>query len=217
VAPSQSKTQRFFRDHPRIVFFGALVVILLLTAVVSTSVRLMIGSQGVASQSSSGEASPEEDTNQIIEPTAVPSDGSEVDDKNDDIRCSASQNAEQYAALVNRILDYEEARLQPGFNTDKEAMRVFATETYVASHFKVRESTSNPNASAVIDRETTIIGCYTVSDSRIIVQARIVMSTFVTDDTGEATLVNQFLEPLPAHNTGWVLTNGVWYVDSEQR
>ena len=222
MAKSQSKTQMFFRDHPFIVFLAGLVALLLVTAGVATAIKGVLGSQYASTTSSpSGTSQPNgASVSPLPHKTPVSSPGSNIGDETGGTfttSCKITQHPEQYAHLTDRILAYEEARLQPNFSDDQKSIRIYATDTYVASHSSgTKQGTPGSDILVSLDRSQTVVNCYTLSDFRVIVQTLDVISTYRVDISGNQIPVNQFADPLPAHVTGWVIQKGDWYVDSEQ-
>ncbi len=156
----------------------------------------------------------------IVEETQEPvaSEDVQLDDHDEDMSCLAMLGASEYNALSTRILDYEEARLQPGFNADQDIRRIFVTDSYISSHTgSIDESAKFSDVAVALNRETSIVNCNVLSESRIIVQSENVITTFQTDSSGNRQVVNEFSMPRPAHTTEWVFQDGDWYVDSERR
>lgn len=224
MTKSQSKIQMFFRDHPFLVFLAGLVALLLITAGVATAIKGVLGSQHATATSSPSGTSQPNGASASPQPSETPvsTHGPDTNTGDEtagtlDTSCKITQNPEQYAHLTDRILAYEEARLQPNFSDDQVTMRVYATDIYVASHSNgTKQDTPGSDVLVSLDRSQTVVDCHTLSDSRVIVQTLDVISTYRVDISGNHILVNQFTNPLTAHVTGWVIQKGDWYVDSEQ-
>lgn len=222
MTQSQPRVRLFFRDHPILALVALMVAVLLVCAGAATIFGGWFGlndsSESAASKPDASEPSvtetsdPSEDTGYTVDPE----EHRETGDLTEDILCSTNQPAEQYEALVARILDYEEARLTPGFEADQATMRLFATEEYIKSHSRAVDPDDPTDLTVSLDRAQSTVSCYVVSDSRIIVQAWPVFSTHRVNEAGESELVNQFTNPL-VHATGWSLVDGVWLVDADIR
>lgn len=218
MARSEPKAKKlFFANHPFISLLCLVAILMLITAGVATVVQ-----QAFLNQSSA--ESPQETQGEgAVSPADTaptpPTTDLETGDETDNTSCLAVLPPEQFAQLSTRILDFEEARLQPDFYEDQATMRVHATENFIANNLRTETVTEVSDISAILDREQTVIACFVISETRVIVQAVDAFSTYRTDSSGAGILVNQFTgeNPSPVHNTGWELQNGEWYVDSAQR
>ena len=221
---SQSRVRSFFREHPLLFVLALAGAALLVVAGAATGLNGILGTTE-SPESVALEATPTETSSDTTNTPRVsesphdhvdPEEHRETGDLTEDVSCTSAQSAEQYAALVVRVLDYEEARLQPSFESDQATMRLYATETYVESHSRAVDPNDPTDLIVEVDREKSTVGCYIASDTRIIVQAWPIFSTYRVVEGGDREFVNEFTNP-PVHTTGWLLVDEVWYVDSDIR
>jgi hypothetical protein len=211
------RIRTLLREHPVTVFIGVGIGVIAIVMAINALVLSLSGRSEsqmpnpTTTTSSSGAANKPSPTNSIPQ-TEEASESSTYKDSYVETDCAVVMNSDDYSQLLLRILNYEEARLQPDFNTNEIELRTFGTEKYTADHIGVGSHNQSENGTVVtVDRQETVVNCNVASSDRAIVQTTITATTSNASSTVNSSFV------LPVHFTGWIKINNVWFVDSEQR
>ena len=120
------------------------------------AVIFFIGAMVVANRPSSRgsvatTASPSSQPRQTASPTPQPTSTSKIEDEVTPIQdCTALMSADEYKLFIDRIVKYEELRLEPASLEQQKELALLVTKNYQATHSADKEQPSNGSTIQII-------------------------------------------------------------------